>query len=190
MDRSMHAYRNWRNQLVVFDEVDVLTIVEIEVGDRTFPLAHVIRAANKKTLRGIHEEIRSIQAEPGSSQSWERRRFLRWVLFLPSLVRDLWYRVRSKSPHWVKRYMGTVALTAVGMFGKGGGWGIAISNHTLGVTIGGIAEKPGAVEGRIEIREYLSITLDFDHDIIDGAPAARFTRRLKELIECGYGLID
>jgi hypothetical protein len=29
-----------------------------------------------------------------------------------------------------------------------------------------------------------------DHDIVDGAPAARFTERLKELIESGYGLGD
>jgi hypothetical protein len=28
----------------------------------------------------------------------------------------------------------------------------------------------------------------FDHDVIDGAPAARFVRRLVELIESGYGL--
>jgi pyruvate/2-oxoglutarate dehydrogenase complex dihydrolipoamide acyltransferase (E2) component len=28
----------------------------------------------------------------------------------------------------------------------------------------------------------------FDHDVIDGAPAARFTHRLMELIESGYGL--
>jgi hypothetical protein len=34
------------------------------------------------------------------------------------------------------------------------------------------------------------MTLMFDHDIIDGAPAARFTQRLKELIESGYGLGD
>jgi hypothetical protein len=32
------------------------------------------------------------------------------------------------------------------------------------------------------------MTLCFDHDIIDGAPAARFASRFKELIECGYGL--
>ena len=34
----------------------------------------------------------------------------------------------------------------------------------------------------------LSLTVVFDHDVIDGAPAARFTRRLVELIESGYGL--
>jgi pyruvate/2-oxoglutarate dehydrogenase complex dihydrolipoamide acyltransferase (E2) component len=28
----------------------------------------------------------------------------------------------------------------------------------------------------------------FDHDVIDGAPATRFVRRLVELIESGHGL--
>jgi pyruvate/2-oxoglutarate dehydrogenase complex dihydrolipoamide acyltransferase (E2) component len=32
------------------------------------------------------------------------------------------------------------------------------------------------------------LTLVFDHDVIDGAPAARFVHRLAELIESGYGL--
>jgi hypothetical protein len=56
--------------------------------------------------------------------------------------------------------------------------------------VGGIGEKPGVVDGQIALREYLSLTISFDHDIIDGAPAARFTERLKELIESGYGLDD
>ena len=46
------------------------------------------------------------------------------------------------------------------------------------------------MDGQIAIRDYLSLTISFDHDIIDGAPAARFTQRLKELIESGYGLDD
>lgn len=33
----------------------------------------------------------------------------------------------------------------------------------------------------------LNLTVIFDHDVIDGAPAARFTRRLVEFIESGYG---
>jgi pyruvate/2-oxoglutarate dehydrogenase complex dihydrolipoamide acyltransferase (E2) component len=32
--------------------------------------------------------------------------------------------------------------------------------------------------------------MSFDHSIVDGALAARFTGRLKELIESGYGLDD
>ena len=79
-------------------------------------------------------------------------------------------------------------VTSVGMFGTGSGWGIPVPNHTLQLTLGGIAEKPGVVDHRIEVREYLSVTVSFDHDIVDGAPAARFTQRLKELIETGYGM--
>ena len=42
----------------------------------------------------------------------------------------------------------------------------------------------------LEVREYLCLTLTLDHDLIDGAPAARFARRLTELIESGAGLPD
>jgi pyruvate/2-oxoglutarate dehydrogenase complex dihydrolipoamide acyltransferase (E2) component len=44
------------------------------------------------------------------------------------------------------------------------------------------------VEGLIEAREILNLTVLFDHDVVDGAPATRFVRRLLELIESGYGL--
>jgi hypothetical protein len=97
----------------------------------------------------------------------------------------------GRDPRQMKKYVGTVALSAVGMFGKGAGWGVLPANPpSLCVTVGGIGEKPGVVDGQIAIREYLSLTISFDHDIIDGAPAARFTQRLKELIESGYGLDD
>ena len=77
-------------------------------------------------------------------------------------------------------------VTSVGMFGKGGGWGIGfLPTHNLGITVGGITQKPGVHEGQIAIREYLSLTLAFNHDIIDGAPAARFASKLSEIIENG-----
>ena len=77
------------------------------------------------------------------------------------------------------------------MFGKGGGWGIPTASlHSLFLTLGGISEKPGVVNGHIAIREYLHLTVDLNHDSIDGAPAARFVTRLKELIESGFGLLD
>ena len=41
-----------------------------------------------------------------------------------------------------------------------------------------------------EAQVRLSLTISFDHTIIDGAPAARFAQRLKEPIDSGYGLGD
>jgi len=50
--------------------------------------------------------------------------------------------------------------------------------------------KPAVVAGRVEPREMLDLTLPFDHDVVDGAPTARFTKRLVERIEQGYGLME
>jgi len=39
-------------------------------------------------------------------------------------------------------------------------------------------------------QQRLSPGVQFDHDVIDGAPAARFTQRLKNLVGNGFGLGD
>jgi len=44
------------------------------------------------------------------------------------------------------------------------------------------------VGGSVKPREYLHVTLSFDHDIVDGAPAARFAARLRGLVEGAHGL--
>ena len=95
--------------------------------------------------------------------------------------------VRARPQLW-KRLAGTVSATSLGMFGRGTGWGIPITNNTLDVPIGTIAEKPRVVDGQISIREYLCLTASVDHDIVNGALAARFAIRLKELIKSSYGL--
>ena len=187
MNKHMHAYRNWRNQLIIFDEVDVSTLFEVEVDGHKMIRPHIIRAVNKKTFQDIHEEIRAFQA--GHEGSREAQ-FVRWFVLLPGFARRLFLWLLSRNPHFLKESAGTVLMTAIGMFGTGGFWGIPVPNHTLQITLGGIAEKPGVVDGQIAIREYLSVTISFDHDIIDGAPAARFAQRLKELVESGYGLCD
>lgn len=188
-DRLVHAYRNWRNQLVVFDEVDVLIAIEVTAGERTFPLVHPIRRVNKRSVHDITAEIRAMQSDP-EQRVRAHSPVLRWFYYLPTFGRRLVYRVVERNPRWRKQYSGTVGLTSVGMFGSGSGWGLGIPNHSLAIVLGGIAEKPGVVDGRIEVREILNVTVSFDHDVVDGAPAARFTQRLKELMEAGDGLAD
>lgn len=188
-DKNVQAYRDWRNRLLIFDDVDVITYVEIEAEGRKFPINHIIRAADRKTPQEIQDEIRAVKTEPARSPSGRRRRAVEVFLRLPFFIRRLFYRFVNRRPRLWKRYVGTVSLSSVGMFGAGGGWGIGFSAHTLSVTVGGIAEKPSVVRGKIEPREMLDLTVDFDHDIVDGAPAARFMRRFKEIIERGEILV-
>ena len=91
----------------------------------------------------------------------------------------------------MKRTMGTARVTSVGMFGKvgsGSNWGIPVEFHPLTATLGAIARKPAVVGDRVEPRDFLGLTLVFDHDVIDGAPMAMFLQWVRELMEGGYGL--
>jgi len=185
LDPRMHAYRNWRSQLIIFDEVDVNMLFEIEIDGKKIIRPHILRGINKKNFREIHQEIRTFQSQHQSSQE---SKFIDRFVQLPRFIRRLFLWALFKNPEWIKQYYGTVLISSVGMFGLGAGWAIPVPNHSLQITLGGIGKKPGVVDDQIEVREYMSVTISFDHDIIDGAPAARFIQRLKEFIEAGYGL--
>jgi pyruvate/2-oxoglutarate dehydrogenase complex dihydrolipoamide acyltransferase (E2) component len=187
MNKHMQAVRTWREKLVLFDDVDVNTMFEVEENGRKIIRPHIIRGVNRKSLRQVHEEIRNFQSEHESGQE---ANFIGWFVLLPAFIRRLFLRMMFKSPRWLKEMNGTVSLTAVGMFGNGGGWGIPVSNHTLQITLGGIAEKPAFLHGQLENRKYLCVTISIDHDIVDGAPAARFIQRLKELVESCCGISE
>jgi pyruvate/2-oxoglutarate dehydrogenase complex dihydrolipoamide acyltransferase (E2) component len=187
LDKQMHAYRNWRNQLIIFDEVDVNMLFEVEVDGKHTIRPHILRGVNKKSIREIHEEIRAFQSGHQSSQE---SKFIDWFVQLPGFIRRLFLWALFKNPQLIKEYYGTVLVSSVGMFGVGTGWGLPVPNHSLQLTLGGIGEKPGVVDHRIEVRKYMSVTVSFDHDVIDGAPAARFMQRLRKLIESGDGLCN
>jgi pyruvate/2-oxoglutarate dehydrogenase complex dihydrolipoamide acyltransferase (E2) component len=91
-------------------------------------------------------------------------------------------------PYRQKAIAGTVGVTAVGMFAGGGGWGIAFQLHSLGIVIGGLTVRPVLCAGQLADREFLQLTISVDHDVVDGAPAARFVRRLRCLLTSADGL--
>ena len=186
--KAVQAIRFGSKHLILFEDVDVYLPIEHDMAGQKQVIPYVIRAANRKTVREIHHEIRTAQVQD-VTKDLTRVQSLPTLLFQPYLWLLTW-RGRTHPRLW-KKNVGTVGITAVGMFGNGAGWGIPIAPPTtLMMTVGGISEKPGVVDGQIAIRDYLSLTISFDHDMIDGAPAARFTQRLKELIESGYGLDD
>lgn len=185
---AVQAFRLGRKQLILFKDVDISTRIEYGVAGQKYVVNYIIRAANRKTVRELHNEIRA-------AQTADVRRRLNRFWFMPT-----WFfgtfawafaLIARRRPQIWKQAMGTVGITSVGMFGSGAGWGIpASSPSALMVTVGGIGEKQVAVDGRVDVHEYLCLTVSVDHNLVDGAPAARFSQRLKELIESGYGLDD
>lgn len=57
------------------------------------------------------------------------------------------------------------------------------SLHNLCFGIGAVVPKPWVVDGKIQVREILNLTVLFDHDVIDGSPAARFVDKLVKRLE-------
>lgn len=186
--KAVQAFRQGGKRFVLFDDVDVFTDIERDVDGQKAIVPCIIRAANRKTVYAAHQEIRAAQETDASRVLKQLQPLsLPALLFRPFLWTFGW--IANRRPWLWKRTMGTVELSAVGMFGTGAGWGIPNSTPTaLFVTVGGIVTKPVVVDGQIAQREYLCLTLSFNHAVVDGAPATRFTRRFKELIESGYGL--
>ena len=193
-DKAVQAYLKGRKQLVLFDDVNVGLMVERKIGEKHALMGYVIRGANHKTYLEIHQEIRTVQSTPvppdrGMPTWFRSAMLLPWPV--PKLFNALFIMAARRDPTIPTSMSGTVGVTAVGMFGEGqGGWGLYTMPYSLGLVVGSTAWKPAVVEGRIEPREILNLTVMFDHNIVDGAPAARFSRRLVELIESGYGLVE
>ena len=187
-DRQIHAVRRGRN-VILFDDVDIAVLVEKKIGGERIPLPFILRAANSKSPLQIHHEIREAMnaPHPPSPPPWL---FELWQ-FVPFGLRQAVLRMLLRNPRRRKQIMGTVAVSTLSMFGNGRGWGIPLTAHTLCVTTGGIrhedrqSESAGGTAGHADHEELISLTLSFDHDLVDGAPAARFAARLKGLLEQG-----
>lgn len=182
--RQVQAMPDWRERLVIFDDVNITVLIEVDTEQGKIPVPYLLRKANHKSVREISNEIRNCQEKPSGMKEAQ---FMRYFLRLPWFLRHLCYSMILKNPTRSRNIVCPVLLTAVGMFGEGGGWGIPAGNFSLAVTLGGIATKPGFVNGKLEAREYLCVTLSIDHQAVDGAPAARFAREFRILVEQSIG---
>ena len=194
--KYIHALRKGKKEIVIFDEIDIALPVEKKVKTDSFPLPLVIRKVNEKSVLQITQEIREAQkAETDNVEvlGGERKsitmRLAKYFPSFPKFIRKLIFR-RFNDPFFMKENAGTVFVTSVGMFGRSGGYAIPLMANPLVFAIGGIVKKPGVIDNRIEIREYLSITVMIDHETVDGAPATRFISRFAELVETAAGLDD
>ena len=77
----------------------------------------------------------------------------------------------------------------MGMFGRNAsGFAIHFPTRTIDLAIGTVTPKPRYIGDELQKREILNITFNIDHNIVDGAPAARFVARSIELLENAFGL--
>ena len=180
---EVHAYRDWFGRLILHHHVDVATMVEVDSNRGRYPLAHLIRDADVRSISDIGTELRSIKENPSSSRSGMLLTRIAPIIGSIPGAFSLLYLIMARSP-LMRRMVGTVSVTSVGMFAGGGGFGIgAPTVPTLGILVGGSSVRPTVIDGRIEPREMLDLTITVDHNVVDGAPMARFVADLRRIIE-------
>ncbi|MHA1122955.1 MAG: 2-oxo acid dehydrogenase subunit E2 [Candidatus Heimdallarchaeota archaeon] len=191
----IQTFRIGRKKTITFHDVDIKCLVEKDMGEgRKVPIQYVIRKSNEKSYKEINDEIRTAQKYDEDKNKAEQKTKNRQQLIMkfPTFIRRgiIWRNV-MRDPFKVKKHIGTIGCTAVGMFGRGiAGWAIPKTMHSTTFALGAIVKKPVIIDDKIEHRDILHITAEFNHDIVDGAPAARCMARLTETIKEGFGLED
>jgi pyruvate dehydrogenase E2 component (dihydrolipoamide acetyltransferase) len=78
---------------------------------------------------------------------------------------------------------GTFTITNLGMYDVDGFTPVINLPEAAILGIGRITPKPVVIDNQIVIRKMVTLSLAFDHRLVDGAPASQFLQYIKELIE-------
>jgi pyruvate/2-oxoglutarate dehydrogenase complex dihydrolipoamide acyltransferase (E2) component len=162
-----------------------------------YPYPYIIRAADKKSVVAISQEIdeqinRTVSADDDlylKNRSKADQRMVKFMLALPSKLRVMLMETMVRNPFRHKQIFGTVGFATVNITGRLSAWVFPNKNaHSLYIALGSITKKPVVVKNEVQVREVLNITAIFNHNVIDGTPARSFMNALVDTIE--KGLID
>ena len=110
------------------------------------------------------------------------------VFELSRAVRDLVERARSRRLRPGELAGGTFSLSVLG--GVDGFTPILNDGQTAILGVGRTASKPAVKDGEVVVRELSTLSLSVDHQVVDGASAAAFMRRLQQALERPEALLE
>jgi pyruvate dehydrogenase E2 component (dihydrolipoamide acetyltransferase) len=102
---------------------------------------------------------------------------------LAACARDLADRARQRKLSPEEMQGGTFTVTNLGAYGIDAFTPIVNRAQSAILGVGRIQRRPAVRNEAIVIRDEITLSLTFDHRVVDGAPAARFLQTLSRLIE-------
>jgi pyruvate/2-oxoglutarate dehydrogenase complex dihydrolipoamide acyltransferase (E2) component len=192
-DKAVNARLWGKRRKVSFEGAAVNLTAEIELDGQLVPVPILVEDAARKTLEAIAAELRRAgETKTGGEDYQITRRIPGWAqrLFfaLPGWLRVCLTRAMIAHPLRANRLMGSASFTSAGMAGNVPAWILPKNYLPLCFALGSIVKKPWVRENRIEIRQIAHLTFLADHDVVDGAPLARFIRRFVAALEKAEGL--
>ncbi len=154
-----HPYMNAR---LTPDAIEILSHVNLGMAVDTERglLVPVVRDADQKTLRQFGSEFRQMVERARSGRA------------LPDDLSGGTFTITNLGMYEVDAFTPVINLPEAAILG-----------------VGRISPKVVPYHGSPEIRQMLTLSLVFDHRLIDGAPAARFLQYIKHVIEEPYLLL-
>ncbi|GAB3608790.1 dihydrolipoamide acetyltransferase family protein [Humibacter ginsengiterrae] len=77
---------------------------------------------------------------------------------------------------------GTVTITNVGVFGVDAGTPLLNPGETAILALGAVNRRPWEHKGRVRLRQVMTLSLTFDHRVIDGEQGSRLLRNLGRIL--------
>ena len=174
----LNAFRK-RNRLILLEDLTLSIQVEREFLGEKVPEPLCIHRAQERTYREISELIRGAQADRSTKMG--RLTGMAWIRFIPGFLLRTFIRIADRNIRMARKY-GKIGVTAVGMFSREPLWFIPHGSGTVLVTVGSIEQRGN--------REFLCLTVSFDHEVVDGSPAARFMNQFLETLKSAMTFME
>ena len=206
---NMHASLQNAAQLTAFTEVDVTEMVRFRdlvreeyKSDDSVKISYndIIVMATARALMGhpimnstlvgeeilVHDTVHlgiAVALSEGLIVPKLRHAEKKNLLQIAKEVRELAQKAREGALVIEEVTDGTFTISNVSMLGMDGFTPVLNPPETGILGVGRVIEKPAVFEGEIAIRHMMTLSLTFDHRVVDGAPAMMFLKTLARYLE-------
>ncbi|MEA3435984.1 MAG: dihydrolipoamide acetyltransferase family protein [Thermodesulfobacteriota bacterium] len=206
---NMHASLQNAAQLTTFTEVDVTGMVDLRdlllekyKNDETVKISYndIIIMATARTLKQfplmnsallgeeilLHDRVNigmAVALPEGLIVPKIRDADKKSLLEIAHESREIAKKSREGTLSVEEVTDGTFTISNVSMLDMDGFTPILNPPETGILGVGRVKEKPAVHKGEITIRSMMTLSLTFDHRVIDGAPAMQFLRALAKYLE-------
>jgi len=177
-------------RIVQFDRISITIAIEQSQIDESMDtvFADTIFDADKKNLEEIGSQLREM-AQSTADNNPRQRQLAFMVEKLPNWLALLLISIPRWFPGlWMQHRGGSVLISSPCKYGVER----LVANWAwpIGFSFGLLTKRPVARGDQVVIRPIMSITMSFDRRVLLGAPAARFFKRVCDLMEDAEHSLD
>ncbi|MGH3689512.1 MAG: dihydrolipoamide acetyltransferase family protein [Microbacterium sp.] len=196
--------------VTVFHTVDVTATMDLLAslrddrslsGHRIGPLAVVAKAVclalgrtpglNSRWDEGAGEIVQYNYVDLGIAAATERGLIVPMIrdaeqltlIGLADAVKSLAEVARSGKTSPAELAGGTFSISNIGVFGVDAGTPILPPGQSGILAVGAVRRQPWEHHGEIALRQMMTLSLSFDHRLVDGAEGARFLKDVADILE-------